>query len=69
MSFAWETTVDDVRIALATIGVSLDEAEANAIRVNLDLGAIEKAALRGNDMDAQTESAHDEIRRQFRVSR
>jgi hypothetical protein len=58
--------MEDIQIALAALGQKLGDKEAEAILNNLDKHAIRKAALRGNDMDEQTEAAHEEIRRQFK---
>jgi hypothetical protein len=64
MSFAWETTVDDVENVLRRMGRT--GMGSVSIHGMLDHEAIEKAALRGNDMSDQTEGAYDEIERQIK---
>lgn len=54
---AFEITVEDVELA-----VGCNTKRAQHIFDNIDLDAVEKAALRGIDMDEKTEYAYDEIR-------
>ena len=67
MFHAWETTIDDVKIVLTNMHRLILDAEK--IHGKLDHASIEKAALRGNDMDDQTEGAYAEIERQIKVMR
>jgi len=64
MSLAWETTEEDVQNVLTRMGRS--DLDAEVVHGSLDHGAIEKAALRGDGMDEQTDGAHEEIKRQIR---
>ena len=71
MSNAWETTSDDVLIVLEQNGVevSVDVEEwrlDEIVDFQLDHEAIEKAALNGDDMEQQTNYAHDEIKKQLK---
>lgn len=66
MSFAWETTVEDLKNVLARMGRKLRPESVKVTYEELDQGAIEKAALYGNDMDEQTRYAYDEIERQIK---
>ena len=66
MSLAWETTREDVHTVLTQrLGLDVD-LERQEVETAFDLVAeevdrIEDAALRGDDMDEQTDLAHDEI--------
>ena len=64
MSLAWETTVEDVENVLTRMG--RERIDALKIHNSLDMYAIEKAALLGDDMEEQTESASAEIERQIK---
>jgi hypothetical protein len=64
MSLAWETTVEDVENCLVRMG--RERIDALKILNSLDHAAIEKAALRGNDMADQVEGAYTEIERQIK---
>jgi len=66
MSWAWETSDEDVREILRLNGIDVTYAEAERLRRKLDKGAIEKAVLRGDDLDDQTEAAGEEIWRQLK---
>ena len=63
MSFAWETTVEDVWGVLRHYG---GNHAYETILDMLDHDAIEKAALYGNDIDEQTNYAFAEIERQLK---
>jgi len=73
MSQAFEITPDDVANVLASNVLSrgLDAGEtlehlAAELMTDLDFAAIEDAALYGDDIEEQTDYAHDEIARQLR---
>lgn len=51
---------------VADTGGKSIEAIAEEIFPELDFGHIEEAALMADDLDAQTDAAHDEIARQLR---
>lgn len=61
MSFAWEVTVDDVLFGLRRQGIHATWEQAEKIHDMLDLDDIADAALNGDDMDEQTECAHQEF--------
>lgn len=63
MCTAFEITTDDVEIVLRRMGRTDDPDE---IFDQLDCGAIEKAALYGDDMDEQTRYAYEEIETQIK---
>lgn len=76
MNTAFEVTQDDVevvlgresfkkRIADANLTISTGNDDAEKIFDELDMDSIEKAALRGDSMDEQTNLAHDEIENQM----
>ena len=66
MSNAWETTIEDVQnVTLMSSAFPVNEDVAKNVLTQLDLAAIEKAALRGNDMEKQTEYAYEEIATQL----
>lgn len=65
MSNAWETTIDDVLNVAHKMGRKLTADEAEELHNALDQFEIECEALRGNDIETQTEYAYEEIRRQF----
>lgn len=65
MSNAWETTVDDVLNVVHQMGRKLTAEEADELHGALDHFEIECEALRGNNMETQTEYAYVEIRRQL----
>ena len=76
MSNAWEVTNEDVRTALSINGVSsatfFDEDEfdefVDECMGELDFAVIENEALRGNDMDEQTEYALEAIQEQLQIA-
>lgn len=65
MSWGWQTTDEDVREVLRLNGIDITYDDAEKLLRKLDHVAIEKAALRGEDMDEQTEAAAKEIWRQL----
>jgi ribosome maturation protein Sdo1 len=67
MSNAWETTDEDIINVVRDIrkGKIANTRTVERILKNLDHAAIEKAALHGNDLDKQTQYAHEEIKRQI----
>lgn len=70
MSMAFGISPDDVSTVVEwRFGRRLpcDHPVAEQLFDMLDDGAVEKAALRGDDMDDQTEGAHEEIERQLRA--
>jgi hypothetical protein len=66
IEWAWQTSEEDVAHVLRAMGETADLSTAERILGTLDRTAIAKAALHGDDMDAQTEAAHLEIERQLR---
>ena len=69
MSMAWETTTEDVLNVLeqngVTVYVDMEEGKIEEIHSALDMDAIEKAALYGDDMDDQIKYAYCEIQTQL----
>jgi hypothetical protein len=63
MSNAWETTDEDVLNVLNSMGKK--DSSAEDVLSNLDHYKIERAALKGNDLETQTEYAYEEIKRQL----
>ena len=61
MSFAWETTPDDVRTVLDSHNVRFGDDQVNRLFGSLDLGKIEEAVLCYTDMDEQTAAMLSEI--------
>ena len=67
MSLGWETTAEDVmNVARVRFGQAITEERAKEILDGLDTNEIENEALRGGDMEQQTEYSYDEIARQIR---
>jgi hypothetical protein len=66
MSNAWETTSEDVLNVIHRMGKKATSEQVEQIHDDLDHYEIECEALRGDDMDEQTESAYVEIERQIR---
>ena len=70
MSLAWETTTDDIRVALSGMlgrGIrDMTDAQIEYLSTKLDHEEIEKAALYGDNIEQQTEYAIEEIREQIR---
>lgn len=65
MSMAWETTEDDVANVLRAHGITNVNA-ADFCDEQLDHDRVEDAALRGNDMDTQTNYAYQSIEEQLK---
>jgi len=67
MSYAWETTTEDVRRVLDNMqeGADLTDEQVDEIHTRLDHDAIEKAALYGDDMLEQCDYADKEIEEQI----
>lgn len=65
MSSAWEVTDEDVRTVLDRMGMSSDEGMVERVLSNLDMDAVEKAALHGDDMSDQIDYAYVEIEDQI----
>jgi hypothetical protein len=65
LSFAWEVTVDDVLIGLERKRINVTWEQADKIHDMIDLDEMEEAALRGDDMDEQTELALEEFYNQI----
>ncbi len=65
LSYAWEVTVDDVLIGLERKGFLVTWEQADKIHDMIDLVEMEEAALRGDDMDEQTEYAQEEFYNQI----
>ena len=72
MSIAFEIMEEDVSAALVKLDpkvkkfVDMYGLTPGKIFNRLNMAKIEKAALRGDDIDEQTNLAHDEIRRQVK---
>lgn len=65
MGYAFEITTEDVLTVMQQLGIEGGEEKAEEFFNELDTGAVEKAALYGDDMDEQTEYAYKEIREQI----
>jgi hypothetical protein len=66
MSFAWETTEEDIRIVLERMGEPTDDETVDFVMCNIDCYKVEDAALRGGtDMLDQTKAAQCEIEEQI----
>lgn len=65
MSNAWEVTPEDVMQALDNLQIPYDEDKVDEVLDLLDLDRVEKEALRGDDMNEQTEYALREIEDQI----
>jgi phage-related tail protein len=61
MGLAFEISEYDIITAAERLGLNISEEEAETIMEDLDEGIIEKEALRGEDLDEQTEYAIQEI--------
>ena len=70
MSQAFEITTDDVQTVFAKFfGEHISDDAAEEIFDNyIHLDDVEHAALRGGDIDEQTQFAHDEIKEQLQVN-
>jgi hypothetical protein len=65
MSMAWETTEDDVQNVLNAHGLTNVDAQ-DFCNEQLNADRVEDAALRGNDMDTQTNYAYQSIEEQLK---
>lgn len=70
MSLAFEITPEDVQTVFANhFGEHISEESAEEILDNyIHADDVESAALRGDDIDKQTNYAHDEIKEQIQVN-
>lgn len=68
MSAAFEATADDVYVVLRNVGIDKTLDECGAILETIDLADVEQAALYGDDLDEQTDFAHQEIHHQLTMS-
>jgi hypothetical protein len=70
MSLAFQITTDDIQTVFAKhFGEHISDEIAEEIFDNyVHLDDVERAALRGSDMDEQTQFAHDEIKEQLQVN-
>jgi hypothetical protein len=70
MSQAFEITTDDVQTVFAKFfGEHISDDAAEEIFDNyIHLDDVERSALRGSDIDEQTQFAHDEIKEQLQVN-
>lgn len=59
--FAFEVTVDDVQIVLDRLDLDDDAETVFDDEILLEADRIENAALTENELDAQTDAAHNEI--------
>jgi hypothetical protein len=65
MSFAWQTTEEDISAVLAN--TKLDEISNSEFYMDkLDHNKIAEAALFGDDLETQTDFAYQEIEKQIR---
>lgn len=65
VSMAFEATADDVFAVLRNAGIEKSIDECEKLVELLDLADIEQAALYADDLDEQTEFAHQEIHDQL----
>lgn len=65
MGMAFGISEDDVQAIVSRAGIEISDARASEILGMLNHDLVEAAALHFDDMDEQTESAYDEIRRQM----
>lgn len=63
--FAYETTIEDLDIALIQLGMELDDEAMENMFDSLDAGAIKKAALRATDSSDQFHFVLEEIKHQI----
>jgi NifB/MoaA-like Fe-S oxidoreductase len=66
---AFQVTVEDVQIVLDRMGLSHDAEKVFDDEISLEADRIENAALMENDLDSQTDAAHDEIEAIIRENR
>lgn len=67
MNHAFEVSEIDVQTACERhLGLRLSLDECDEYLKRIDTGVVEKAALYGNDMDAQTDYAIEEIAKQLK---
>ena len=65
MNMAFGITSEDIQSAAAAVGLGLSERSAETLMGKIDHDLVADAALHYDDIDEQTQSAHDEIRRQL----
>lgn len=65
MSNAWETTEDDVLNVIHDMGHKANHETVERIHNDLNQFEIECEALRGIDIETQTDYAYEEIKRQI----
>ena len=65
-NYAFEVTPEDIITVCNELGTTIDEIKANSIISKLDMKKIVDAALFGDDIDEQTEYAHEEIKDQIK---
>lgn len=71
MNCAFGISTDDVHAVVndrLRRALPFDDPRAEKLFDMLDAGAVEKQALRADEIDEQTEAAHEEIERQLRGS-
>lgn len=70
MSLAFKITSDDIQTVFSKhFGEHISDEVAEEIFDNyVHIEDVERAALRGNDMNDQTQFAHDEIKEQLQVN-
>ena len=72
MNFSFGISTDDVaQVVASSFGrfIDRDGPVAEKLFNMLDQNAVEKAALRGDSVDDQTEGAHQDIERQLRLKK
>lgn len=65
MSLAFQSTDEDVGIVLRTLGHPWNDEVNERLLGLIDDGIVEREALRGDELDEQTDLAHAEIMRQL----
>ena len=66
MSYAFETTIDDVLNVVHKMCFKANGDQIHEIFDNLDQDKVEMAALKGDDMDEQIDLAYIEIEEQIK---
>jgi hypothetical protein len=63
--YAFEVTIDDILNVYQERGTKVSVSLAQAVMDDLNFDLIEEAALRGADIEEQTDFAYEEIKRQL----
>lgn len=65
MSWAWQTTDEDIRNVLEEHGIQVSSGEAVDIYDQLNHNVLEQAIMEYMEMDQQTQAAYNEIENQL----